>query len=349
MRDSGILKHETLRSLLALIAAAISFVGASNVSSAFSPPPALDTASYTITAGAGTHGTVIPSGVVSVLSGGNFKFRIVPETNYKVQDVLVDGVSLGPLPSYTFTNVTANHTLTVSFTIKTFTIKSSAWSNGTISPNGSITVNYGAQPKYTITPNEGYDVADVKVNSVSKGPLKRYTFDPISANATIVASFKRAQCALKASAGLNGSISPSGTLQVDYGSRQEYTIKPALGYHVDNIMVDGLAQGPMTKFTFNYITTGHTIRATFARNTIRSYLVGSYGIPAGDWSILTNAGMNTLWVRPTSLEQARAYPQMKKIYSFGINCDNDVIDWTKLREQYNIYQSAGRCLWVLPL
>ena len=37
-------------------------------------------------------------------------------------DVLVDGVSVGAVTSYTFTNVTANHTIAASFAINTYTI-----------------------------------------------------------------------------------------------------------------------------------------------------------------------------------------------------------------------------------
>ena len=48
-----------------------------------------------------------------------------PATNYHVADVLVDGVSVGALTSYTFTNVTANHTIAASFAIDTHTITAS--------------------------------------------------------------------------------------------------------------------------------------------------------------------------------------------------------------------------------
>ena len=49
---------------------------------------------------------------------------------YHVADVLVDGTSVGPVNSYTFTNVTANHTIAAIFAINTFTIAASAGPNG---------------------------------------------------------------------------------------------------------------------------------------------------------------------------------------------------------------------------
>ena len=71
----------------------------------------------TITASAGTGGTISPSGVVPVTSGTNQSFTITPDASYHIADVLVDGVSVGAVASYAFTNVTANHTIAASFAI----------------------------------------------------------------------------------------------------------------------------------------------------------------------------------------------------------------------------------------
>ncbi len=71
---------------------------------------------YTISASAGSGGTISPSGSVSVASGASQTFTISPYSNYSISNVVVDGVNQGAISSYTFTNVTANHTITVSFT-----------------------------------------------------------------------------------------------------------------------------------------------------------------------------------------------------------------------------------------
>jgi hypothetical protein len=70
---------------------------------------------HTITVTATNHGLVNPSGAVSVGDGNDQAFTITPDTNYEVDDVLVDGASVGPVLTYTFTNVTADHTLGVTF------------------------------------------------------------------------------------------------------------------------------------------------------------------------------------------------------------------------------------------
>ncbi len=70
---------------------------------------------YTITASAGLHGAIKPSGSVSVQSGADQTFQITPDAGYRIQDVKVDGVSIGALPAYTFDSVTANHAIAATF------------------------------------------------------------------------------------------------------------------------------------------------------------------------------------------------------------------------------------------
>ena len=58
--------------------------------------------------------------------GADQTFTITPDASYHVADVLVDGVSVGAVTSYTFTNVTADHTIEASFAINTYTITATA-------------------------------------------------------------------------------------------------------------------------------------------------------------------------------------------------------------------------------
>jgi len=70
---------------------------------------------WTITASAGAHGSITPSGAVSVADGASQTFTVTPDAGYQVADVLVDGGSVGAVTSYTFNDVTANHTIAASF------------------------------------------------------------------------------------------------------------------------------------------------------------------------------------------------------------------------------------------
>jgi hypothetical protein len=83
----------------------------------------------------------------------------------------------------------ANVSVTASFNSNTLTLTATAGSNGTITPSGSKTVQSGASQSYTITPNTGYQIADVKVDGASVGAVSVYTFSAISASHTISATF----------------------------------------------------------------------------------------------------------------------------------------------------------------
>lgn len=70
---------------------------------------------YTITASAGANGIIAPNGAVVVNHGANQTFTMSPSTGWFVTSVLVDGAPAGAIPSHTFTNVTANHTISATF------------------------------------------------------------------------------------------------------------------------------------------------------------------------------------------------------------------------------------------
>ena len=70
---------------------------------------------YTITASAGTGGTITPSGNCSIREWLDKTFTITPDSGYEIADVLVDGKSVGAQSSYTFEDVRSNHTISASF------------------------------------------------------------------------------------------------------------------------------------------------------------------------------------------------------------------------------------------
>jgi hypothetical protein len=70
-----------------------------------------------------------------------------------------------------------------------YQISASAGSGGGISPAGEVTVSPGSSATYAIQPNSGYHIADVKVDGNSIGAVASYTFQNVSADHTIIASF----------------------------------------------------------------------------------------------------------------------------------------------------------------
>jgi hypothetical protein len=85
------------------------------MSASTSVDAAFNLKTFTLTASAGAGGSISPSGALGAVYGGSQTFIITPDPAYFVEDVLVDGLSVGAVTSYTFTGITASHTITASF------------------------------------------------------------------------------------------------------------------------------------------------------------------------------------------------------------------------------------------
>jgi len=386
---------------------------------------------YTISASAGAGGSISPSGSVSVMQGASQTFTITPAAGYAVDTVLVDGASKGAVTTYTFSNVTAAHTVSATFKlipVNQYTLTASAGTGGSISPSGVTTVSQGSSQTYVITPSIGYTIASVMVDGASQGAIASYTFSNVSANHTISATFSpvpvssnlalgkavtassvetadfpaayavdgnagtrwasaytdpswitvdlgsvtpinrvilkweaayakayqlqvssdnqtwttvftqaagtggveelgfaaktaryvrmygtsratqwgyslwefevyntnTTQFTLTASAGANGTISPSGAVKVNAGASQTFTITPNAGYAVDQVLVDGTSQGSITSYTFSNVSAAHTIAASFKASTVTQYTLtasaGANGAISPTGAVKVNAG-----------------------------------------------------------
>jgi hypothetical protein len=222
---------------------------------------------YTITASAGSNGSIAPSGSVSVPSGSNNTFTISGNSGYVVTNVVVDGSSIGASNTYTFVNVTTGHTISALFgsTSTNYTITASAGSNGSIAPSGSVSVPSGSNKTFTISGNSGYVVTNVVVDGSSIGASNTYTFVNVTTGHTISALFGSTSTnyTITASAGANGSITPSGAVSVPSGSNKTFTISVNNGYSIASVLVDGSSVGTPSSYTFNNVTSNHAISASF--------------------------------------------------------------------------------------
>ncbi len=262
--DTKVEPNETFN--LTLTGATNAIIGSPNTA----PATIVNDDTYTITATANANGTITPSGAVSVTPGASQAFVIAPNPCYHVADVLVDGVSVGAVTGYTFTAVSANHTITASFALDSFVITASAGSGGTITPSGAVAVNCGSSQSFTIAPDASHTIADVMVDGASVGAVTGYTFANVTAAHTISASFAVSGFIIAASAGVGGTITPSGSVAVASGADQTFTIAPGACYHISDVLVDGSSVGPMASYTFTAVSASHTIAASFAPDGLLS-------------------------------------------------------------------------------
>ena len=140
---------------------------------------------------------------------------------------------------------------------------------------------------------------------------------------------------IKATAGTNGSISPSGWTSVRDGRDQTFTITPDKGYAVAKVLVDGKSVGAVKSYTFKNVTKDHTIEAIFMKSNgnpqtgvFVDVAEGSYYEEAIDWAVekgITN-GVSSNMFAPndpctraqivTFLWRATGSPAPKSVSSF---------------------------------
>ena len=106
-----------------------------------------------------------------------------------------------------------------------YTIKATAGAGGSISPTGSVSVREGRDQTFTITPDKGYAVSNVKIDGKSIGAVKSYTFENVSRPHTIEVIFMKA----------NGN--PQAGVFVDVATGSYY--EDAVDWAVEN----GITQG----------------------------------------------------------------------------------------------------------
>ncbi len=259
---------------------------------------------YTITASATEGGSINPSGITIVGFGGNQTYTITASNGYHIVDVSVNGTSVGPVSSYTISNVTGDTTITASFATTTLTISSSTEGNGSINPTGTIVVDYGSNHSFTIMPDTGYHVADVFVDGISVGAVTFYTFARVTRNHTIFVLFKINTYLIEASGGPHGSISPAGTVVAHWNATQGYAITPDEGCHIVNVVVDGVSVGPVSFYVFSRITSNHNITASFAKNIYFINVTSPRGSPTPSAQVIRGGNLT---VSVTEIEGSAAH------------------------------------------
>lgn len=134
------------------------------------------------------------------------------------------------------------------------TLTSSSATNNQWFLNGSVIPGPGSNTQTLVATQSGsYAVTVNGSGCYSQSAASVVTISPCAVNIT-------------ASAGTGGTISPTGVVAVPYGTNQLFTVTPACGYSITNVLVDGVSQGALATYTFNNVTVVHSISASFTLN-----------------------------------------------------------------------------------
>ncbi len=112
--------------------------------------------------------------------------------------------------------------------VEQFVIYASAGEGGTITPSGRTAVVKGGARVFTVKPDQGYQIQDVKVNGTSVGAVAEYTFKNVQADAEIEAFFEKKE---------------QPVLFLDVTEESEEWVRSAVGFVSENGIMTGLKDG----------------------------------------------------------------------------------------------------------
>ncbi len=240
---------------------------------------------FTITATAGTGGSITPFGAVNVPTNGDQPFTITADAGNHIDSVLVDGVKTDSMGSYTFTNVSADHTIDAYFSINTYTLTYTAGANGSITGTSPQTVNHGGDgTAVTAVADAGYHFVDWSDAST----VNPRTDMNVTSDITVTANFAINTYTLTYTAGANGSITGTSPQTVNHGG--DGTAVTAVadgGYHFVD-WSDASTDNPRTDMN---VQGNISVTANFAINTYTlTYTAGANGSITGTSPQTVNHG-----------------------------------------------------------
>jgi len=159
-----------------------------------------------------------------------------------------------------------NRSVTANFTINTYTIVATAGPGGVIEPEGQIKVNHGDDKELIITPDTGYEIADVVVDGVSVGAVSNYTFYNVISDHTIDASFSLLEYTIAVSASPleGGTVSGGGVYK--HGETVDLTALADDSYRFKNWTEDGIVVSTDANYSFT-ASTSRDLVANFVEKT----------------------------------------------------------------------------------
>ena len=230
----------------------------------------------------------------SIKEGKSATLTFTPDAGYRIKSLIVnnaDVTSNVSNNSYTINSISGDTNVEVEFEAippTTYTLSIKATGNGSASYNGTtirgktstFTVNEGISATITFSPDNGYRIKSVKLNSAdvtSSVSGNQYTIDKISANTTLEVEFETippTTYTLSIKATGNGSAAYNGTtirdktntFTIDEGTSAVITFNPDNGNRIKSIKVnsaDVTSSVSSNQYTINNISANTTLEVEF--------------------------------------------------------------------------------------
>ena len=240
---------------------------------------------FTITSSKTKGGTIQPLGKTTLSQGSNQPYTATASSGYYLNKLIVDGIPIEfadhTTASYNFENIAAKHKIAAIFALNPI-ITAKAEKGGAVTPTGKTSVVYGGSQVYTISANEGYELKDVMVDGIAKGPVTIQEFTNVTQKHSLKAKFVIKTYTITSNSGGNGSIAPTRAV-LKHNGNKTFTIKPNSGYQIDSVTVNGIAQTGLPssgsyKLKLKSVTENTEIAAIFrlkTANSVKGLAVGN--------------------------------------------------------------------------
>ncbi|MBQ8373232.1 MAG: bacterial Ig-like domain-containing protein, partial [Candidatus Methanomethylophilaceae archaeon] len=261
------------------------------------------------------NGTVSPSGTASYDDGSVVKVISVADDGNVIDDVILDGVSMGPSNIFEVTMgsdhsvkvvfrpvgsgdipVTVSVDVDVDIVIQTLGASQDLDYGYTV-PSGTVYVEPHGSLTISVVLNPGFEIRSLSIDGRSVGAVTEYTIEDITSSVSIQLSIVKEVNGflIKASSGSGGSISPSGDVKVAEGDDSTFTFSPSSGYKVSYIVVDGVrTEYSGSSYTFSRVSSSHTIEVAFTASGGGGSGGGSSGGGGGTGTVtLTSISVTT--------------------------------------------------------
>ena len=243
--------------------------------------------------------TPIPNGnVVEIPFNGSQAFTFAAEEDYVIASLVIDGNSIAAAIGkteyhYAFNRVQVGHSVEVTYVPAEYDVQVAVTANGTTDKTGANKVSYLDDFSVTITPNSGYTIKSVSINSedydlealVESNGVYVLTLEDIQENYDIVVVFDL-EYVITVNANIANVVTVEGDTSVVVGSSVQYVIRLSAGYMVTAWTIDGTsidladifdAQNNCYIVSFTDIAANHTIDITLVQTGYAITVVSNNG------------------------------------------------------------------------